>query len=100
LCVIAVVLAIELRSLLIGEAATPEDVRAIEDTIRETPELRDLLHVRTVHIGPDQLLVGAKVRLRAELRFSEVVRVINAMEERIRTKVPAARFVYIEPDDD
>ncbi len=98
LCAIAVVLAIELRSLLIGESATPADIRAIEDAIRDAPELRELIHVRTVHIGPDQLLVGAKVRLRTDLGFNEVVNVINEMEERIRAKVPVARFVYIEPD--
>jgi cation diffusion facilitator family transporter len=98
LCTIAVLLAVELRSLLIGEAATPADVRAIEDAIRDAPELRELLQVRTVHIGPDQLLVGSKVRLRPDLRFEEIASVIDAMEARIRAKVPAARFVYIEPD--
>lgn len=100
LCAIAVILAVELRSLLIGEAALPQDVAAIEDAIREAPELRELLHARTLHIGPDNLVVAAKVRLRPELTFDEVVNVINAMEERIRARVPYADFVYIEPDRD
>jgi cation diffusion facilitator family transporter len=100
LCAIAITLAIELWSLLIGESATPEDIAAIEGAIAEAPELADLIYARTLHIGPDSIVVGAKVRLRSELTFDEVVNVINAMESRIRERVPAARFVYIEPDRD
>lgn len=98
LCALAVLLAIELRSLLIGEAASPSDIAAIEGAIREAPELEDLIYARTLHIGPDTIVVGAKVRLRPELTFDGVVNVINDMESRIRARVPAARYVYIEPD--
>ncbi len=98
LCVIAFVLAVELRSLLIGEAATLANRRTIEAAIREAPELEELIYARTLHIGPDTLVVGAKVRLRSDLTFDGVVNVINAMEQRIRERVPIAHYVYIEPD--
>jgi cation diffusion facilitator family transporter len=98
LCAIAVILAIELRSLLIGEAASPEDIATIEGAMREAPELEELIYARTLHIGPDTLVIGAKVRLRSSLTFDEVVDVINAMERRIRERLPIARYIYIEPD--
>lgn len=96
--VIAVILAVELRSLLIGESATQDNIDAIEGAIREAPELEELIYARTLHIGPDTLVVGAKVRLRSDLTFDGVVDVINAMERRIRERVPIAHYVYIEPD--
>ena len=100
LCALALILASELRSLLIGEAATPENIAAIDAAIREAPELEELIYARTLHIGPDTLVIGAKVRLRADLTFEHVVDVINAMEKRIRERVPVARYIYIEPDRD
>jgi cation diffusion facilitator family transporter len=100
LCAIAVILAVELRSLLIGESASPADIAAIEGAMREAPELAKLIYARTLHIGPDTIVVGAKVRLHPELTFDGVVNVINAMEARIRSRVPAARYIYIEPDRD
>jgi cation diffusion facilitator family transporter len=98
LCVIAIVLAVELRSLLIGESASPEDIKAIEEAIREDPDLGRLIHMRTQHIGPEELIVGVKVHLRPTLSFAEVAEAINRIEERVRKRVPAARVMYIEPD--
>lgn len=98
LCVIAVVLAIELRSLLIGESASPADIESIERAVREDPDLEELIHMRTQHIGPDELLVGLKVHLRSTISFSDLATTINRIESRIRERVPAAQFIYIEPD--
>lgn len=98
LCVIAIVLTIELRSLLIGESASPEDVAAIEETIREDPDLVKLIHMRTQHVGPEELIVGVKAELRPDLSFAEVTETINRIEERVRKRVPSARMIYIEPD--
>jgi cation diffusion facilitator family transporter len=95
---IAVVLAIELRSLLIGESASGADIAAIQEAISVEGDLEELIHVRTQHIGPDELLVAAKVRLRPELHFPEVVESINRIEQRIRERVPTATTIYIEPD--
>ncbi len=95
--VIAVTLAIELRSLLIGESATPADIALIKDAIKEEAQLEELIHMRTLHIGPDEVLVAAKVHLRPELRFAEVSEVIDRLEARIRQRVPKATTIYIEP---
>lgn len=96
--VIAAVLASEMRSLLIGEAASPSNIEAIRRIIEATPQVRRLIHLRTLHIGPDELLVGAKVELDAELRFAQVADVINALEARLREEVPVTRMIYVEPD--
>jgi cation diffusion facilitator family transporter len=96
--VIAIVLAIELRSLLIGEGASEADLKTIEDAIASEEHVEDVFHVRTLHIGPDDLMVAAKVRLRADLHFSEVAEAINRIEARVRERVPAAKTIYIEPD--
>ncbi|HYZ90951.1 MAG TPA: cation diffusion facilitator family transporter [Actinomycetota bacterium] len=98
LCIIAIVLAVELRSLLIGESASSANIRTIEEAVREDPDVESLIHMRTQHIGPDELLVGIKVHLRNNLPFTKVARVINRIETRVRKRVPAARLMYIEPD--
>lgn len=98
LCVIAIVLTIELRSLLIGESASPRDVEAIERAAQGHPKVERVIHMRTQHIGPEELLVGMKVALRAGMSGSDVAEAINGIEALVRDQVPAARIVYIEPD--
>lgn len=98
LTVIAFVLASELRSLLLGEAAGPKDLEAIQRAIRGDARLDELIHVRTQHIGPNELLIVAKVRLKAGLGVDDVVEAINEMEDRVRNQVTSAATIYIEPD--
>jgi cation diffusion facilitator family transporter len=98
LCVIAITLAIELRSLLIGESASPADLEAIAAAVRSEDGVEELLHARTQHIGPEELFVGVKVRLRGNMTLDEVVETINRLEISVREKVPAATALYIEPD--
>ncbi len=95
---IAVILVVEMKSLLIGESATGEQQRAILGAIEETPGVRRLIHMRTLHLGPDELLVAAKVELAGSLSVREVADAIDAAEARVRTAVPIARVIYIEPD--
>jgi len=95
---IAIVLAVEMKSLLIGESAAPSQQRAIESAIEGCPEVRRLIHLRTQHLGPEQILVCAKVELDSELNFAGVVDAINAIESAVRASVPAAEFIYLEPD--
>lgn len=95
---IAIVLAVELRSLLIGEAASASDLKAIEDAVTGHDAVAGLIHMRTQHIGPEELLVGVKVQFRPGVSTAELPATINVIEERIRARVPAARMVYIEPD--
>jgi cation diffusion facilitator family transporter len=96
--VVAVVLAIEMKSLLIGESASPEMQRAIHDAIVNGPEVDRLIHLRTEHLGPEDLLVAAKIEL-SPTADRQVARSIDRVEARIRGRVPQARVIYLEPDE-
>jgi cation diffusion facilitator family transporter len=98
LVLIAAVLAREMKSLLIGEAATSEDQLAIAAAIAATPAVRGLIHMRTQHLGPDELLVAAKVELEPDLTTAEMAAAIDRTEAAIRAAVPIARVIYLEPD--
>ncbi|MWB98041.1 cation diffusion facilitator family transporter [Agromyces seonyuensis] len=98
LVVVAIVLGIETKSLLVGEGASDADVQAIEAAIMDGPEIEKIIHMKTLYLGPDELLVGAKLGFPAELKLGEVALETNTVEERIRAAVPAARVIYIEPD--
>ncbi|HUR49019.1 MAG TPA: cation diffusion facilitator family transporter [Acidimicrobiales bacterium] len=98
LSVIAVVLAIEMKSLLMGEPATEEQARAICAALLGTPQITDIIHLRTEHVGPDDLLVVAKVAVAPSLQMAEVARAIDEAEASVRRSVPSARLLYIEPD--
>jgi cation diffusion facilitator family transporter len=98
LALIAVVLAVEMKSLLIGESARTSDIAAIRAAIEETPEVKRVIHMRTMHLGPDELFVGAKVELDSKLTFDQVARTINMIEARIRKQLPTVAIVYLEPD--
>ncbi|MDQ3739278.1 MAG: cation diffusion facilitator family transporter [Actinomycetota bacterium] len=98
LIVIAIILAIEMKGLLIGESATATDVSSIERSLTATPGVVRLIHMRTQHIGPDELLVAAKVEFEQSLSIAELATTIDEAESRLRAEVPIARVVYIEPD--
>jgi len=98
--VIAVVVGSEMRSLLLGEAASREETAAIEAALGSASGVRQLIHLRTMHLGPDELLVGAKVELDPRLSFPEVADAIDGAEAAVRERVPSARVIYIEPDVD
>ena len=95
---IAVVLAVEMRSLLIGESATAADLAAVKRAIGQTPGVHRLIHLRTQHIGPEELLVAAKVSFNPEYSTAELAEAINRVEAAVRQEVPIARPMYIEPD--
>jgi cation diffusion facilitator family transporter len=94
----AAILAVETKSLLIGESASAEMQRMILTAIEEGPEGIRVIHLRTVHIGPDSLLVAAKVAVRASDSAAQVVAGIDAAEKRVRAVVPIAKTIYLEPD--
>jgi cation diffusion facilitator family transporter len=96
--VIAVVVGTEMRSLLVGESATREELAAIEAALAATPGIRQVIHLRTMYLGPDELLVGVKVELDPELSFADVAKTIDAAEAAVRERVPVARVIYVEPD--
>lgn len=96
--VIAVVLMIEMKGLLIGESATPAMMARIRSTMESDDGVRRLIHMRTQHLGPDELLVAAKVELDPGLDFAQVSATIDRVEGAVRTAVPEARVIYVEPD--
>jgi cation diffusion facilitator family transporter len=97
---VAVVLAAETKSLLLGEAATPDAVRRIETALVADPSVRRVIHMKTLHLGPEELLVAAKIAVAATDSAAEVAAVIDAAEVRVREAEPAARVIYLEPDID
>ncbi len=98
LILIAIVLIIEMKGLLIGESATPKDRAGIVAAIEASEHVDHLIHLRTQHIGPDEILVAAKIEYDSSLTFDEVSRTIDVTEANIRAAVPAARMIYVEPD--
>lgn len=95
---IAIVLAIETKSLLIGESATKAQQGAIEAALADGGGVSRIIHMRTMHLGPDELLVAAKIAVDSSDGADDVARAINAAETRVREAVPIARVIYLEPD--
>ncbi|MEW9527139.1 cation diffusion facilitator family transporter [Microbispora sp. NPDC049125] len=98
LAVIAVILAVETKSLLIGESATPEVEDKIWAALEGAPEVVKVIHMRTMHLGPEELLVAVKIAVDHDDTAGEVARGIDEAERRIRDAVPIARVIYLEPD--
>jgi cation diffusion facilitator family transporter len=98
LVTVAVILALETKSLLLGEAATPEAQRRIAAAIEGTDGVDSLIHMKTLHLGPEELLVAAKIAVSASDSAAECARAIDAAEAAIRAVEPAARVIYLEPD--
>ena len=98
LVLVAIVLGIETKSLLVGEGASVADTEAIRDAINAQPQVEALIHMKTLYLGPDELLVGAKVAFSRSRKLADVANDINTLEASIRAAVPIARVIYIEPD--
>ena len=98
LAVIAIVLAVEMQSLLIGEGVLPEHRRDLLAAASGTPGARRVIHLRTQHLGPDEILVAIKMEFDADLDMTGLAGAINEVEARLRTAVPMAQVIYVEPD--
>ena len=96
--VIAVILAIEMKSLLVGEAAAPSQRVAIRESFEAAKYVRRVIHLRTLHLGPDELLVAAKLEFEPSLSLLDLANAINAAEAGVRDRVPSARLIFVEPD--
>jgi divalent metal cation (Fe/Co/Zn/Cd) transporter len=95
--VIAIVLATEMKSLLIGESASSHLEDAIRSAMADGAEVKRVIHLRTLHLGPEELLVAAKLEIDAP-SVPDLARAIDAAEARVRVAVPIARVIYVEPD--
>lgn len=100
LAIIAIILAVETKSLLIGESAGPEVEQRIVAALQGVPEVAGVIHMRTLHLGPEEILVAAKVAVKHDETAAAVARGIDEAERRIREAVPEARVIYLEPDLD
>jgi len=95
---IATLLAVEMKGLLIGEGAQPGTFEKIRDAMAGAPDVVEVIHLRTQHLGPEQLLVGAKIAFSDDLTMPGLADAINELERRVREVVPIAHPMYIEPD--
>lgn len=97
LVLIAIVLALETKSLLLGESATKADVEAIEAAL-VGPGVPSVIHIKTLHLGPEELLVAAKIEVDVRSGAAAIADAIDAAEARVRAVVPIAQRIYLEPD--
>ncbi|HEX4660301.1 MAG TPA: cation diffusion facilitator family transporter [Streptosporangiaceae bacterium] len=95
---VAAILATETKSLLIGESATADVERAIVAALEDGLEVERVIHLRTLHLGPETLLVAAKIAIRGDQSAADLVAGIDRAERRVRAAVPIAELIYLEPD--
>jgi cation diffusion facilitator family transporter len=100
LVTVAVLLGIETKSLLLGEGANPEAVERIRAALEDDVLVERVIHMRTMHLGPEELLVAAKIAVPPGTSAEDVAAAINAAERRVREAEPVARVIYLEPDID
>ena len=98
LIVVAIVLGIETSSLLVGEGATATDTEKIAKALRESHGVEDIIHMKTLYIGPDELMVAAKIAVKATDKARDITNAIDIAEANIRKAVPTALIIYLEPD--
>ncbi|MFI6628841.1 cation diffusion facilitator family transporter [Nonomuraea fuscirosea] len=98
LIVVAITLARETKSMIIGEAAAPEIQRTLEDILRDDPSIDDFTQLRTLHLGPENLLVAARVTMAGRPEADAVAEALSRTEQRIRERVPISTAVYLQPD--
>jgi cation diffusion facilitator family transporter len=98
LVIISITLTIEMKSLLIGEAATEDDIRAITEAVEGVPSVNRVIDLRTQHIGPEELLVAGKLEFDRALTNPQLSDAIDEVENALRRAVPLAMQIYLEPD--
>ena len=98
LVVVAILLGVETKSLLIGEGASLSDVQAIKAAAVNGTEVESVIHMKTLYLGPEELLVAMKVAVVPTKSAADIAAAINSVERRVREALPVARVLYIEPD--
>lgn len=98
LVVVAVILGLEMGSLLIGEGAQPQEVVAIRKALLNTQGVTAIIHMKTLYVGPEELMVAAKIGIEPNSSGQEIAAIINAAEKAMREQLPVAQLIYLEPD--
>jgi cation diffusion facilitator family transporter len=98
LVTIAILLAVEMASLLVGEAAAPEVIDRMRSVFDAHPEVTCVIALRTQHVGPDDIMVNAKLEFDSTLSVTRLAQVVNELEVELRRAEPRARTIFIEPD--
>ena len=98
LVLVAVILGAETSSLLVGEGATADDTEKIESALGSTRGVNSIIHMKTLYLGPEELMVAAKIAVDVDITGKDIAAIIDDAESRIRAEVPTARVIYLEPD--
>lgn len=98
LVIIALTLSVEMKSLLIGEAVTDTDKKTIDDTIASIPSVRHVIDLRTLHLGPEEILIAAKIEFDRSLSVQGLTEEVDRCETALREAIPGRHRIYIEPD--
>ena len=98
LVLVAVVLGLETSSLLVGEGATVENAAEIRAALEGTSGVNGVIHMKTLYLGPDELMLGAKIAVNDSLTGRQIAEIIDAAEKAVRAALPATRVIYLEPD--
>ena len=100
LIIIAIILIREMSAMLVGEGALPEEYDAVKAALESAPLVERVINLRTLHVGPDALLVGAKIAIRRCDTAQDIAQGIDEAERLLRLAVPSAQYVFLEPDLD
>ena len=95
---VALFLAREVKSLLVGESADPSISKQVSDIVQKSPELKALLNIITIQQGPGEVLVAMKVKIESHLTADQVCEAINAFERELRSRCPEVKWCFVEPD--
>lgn len=100
LIIIAIILIREMSAMLVGEGALPEEYDAVKAALESAPLVERVINLRTLHVGPDALLVGAKIAITRCDTAQDIAQGIDEAERLLRLAVPSAQYVFLEPDLD
>ncbi len=100
LVLVAVFLAVEVKGLLVGEAADAEIERTLREIAGADPDVQEVLRVLTIQQGPGEVVVATKLRIKASLSAAEVVATLNRIEAQLKARQPEVRWIFAEPDHD
>jgi cation diffusion facilitator family transporter len=98
LVLVAIVLGLETSSLLVGEGATTADVSDIRKALEDAKGINSVIHLKTLYLGPDEIMLGAKIAVSPNVTAQEIAQIIDDAEAAVRTAIPAVRVIYLEPD--